>query len=160
MVSPFCFCCPTKLYLLLCELLMRGLELWGTGGASLPLPLTLGRLLLDLDFWDDDSGVGGEERSSHELKVDEDLLMCGRSGASPSLLDVLPECEPSVSAVRKLALLRRRMLRWSLKKEGIAGRQRRCCSRGKAACAQMARAKVERSDGGDERNASVEELQR
>lgn len=88
--SPFCFGCPTKLYLLLCELLTRGLVLCGIGGASLALPLRLGRLLLDFDFCED-SVVGGEDRSSHEARVEEDLLTCGRSGASPSLLEVLPE---------------------------------------------------------------------
>ena len=115
--SPFILGWPTRLYLLLCELLTLGRELCGTGGASLVLPLRLGRLLLDLDFCDE-RVVGGEDRSSHELSVDEDLLTCGRSGASPSLLEVLPEWEPSVWLVRKLVLERRRRLR-SLRKEGI-----------------------------------------
>lgn len=70
--SPFCLGCPIKLYRLLCELLTRGRLLCGTGGASF-FPLRLGRLLIDLDFCDE-SVVGGDDRSSHELSVEEDLL--------------------------------------------------------------------------------------
>lgn len=117
--SPFCFGMPIKLYRLLFELLTLGLVLCGTGGTSLPFPLRLGRLLLDLDFCDDERVVGGDDRSSNELSVDEDLLTIGgRSGASPSLLEVLPEWEASVSLVRTLAFERRRRLR-SLRKDGI-----------------------------------------
>lgn len=119
--SPFCLAGPTRLYLLLCELRTLGRVLCGTGGASLVLPLRLGRLLLDLDFWEEESVVAGEDLSSHELSVEDDLFMRGRSGVSPSLLEVFPDCEPSCSVlVLKLALDRRRMLR-SLRKDGIVG---------------------------------------
>lgn len=120
--SLVCLGGPTRLYRLLCELRTRGRLLDGTGGTSLVLPLRLGKLLLDLDFCEE-SVVGGEDLSSHELNVEEDLFGRGRSGASPSLLDVLPDCEPSVPVpfvplVLKLFLERRRMLR-SLRKDGI-----------------------------------------
>lgn len=150
--SPFCLGWPTKLYLLLCELLTRGLVLCGTGGASLVLPFRLGRLLLDLDFCEE-RVVGGDDRSSHELSVDDDLLTCGRSGPSPSLLEVLPEWEPSVSLVRKLALERRRML---LRKDGMAG-ETSLMRRGGCRCRCRQRAMEGRAEGGrgeNERKAS------
>lgn len=119
-VWPFGLGSPTKLYLLLCELFILGRLPLGIGGApSLPLPFKLGRWLLDFDFCELERVVGGDDRSSHELKVEDDLLICGRSGASPSLLEVLPEWETSVSLVLTLAFDRRRILR-SLRKEGIA----------------------------------------
>lgn len=60
--------------------------------------------------------VGGDEASTHEFRVEDDLLRL-LYPASPSLLEFADDAP--FSSVLREALDHRRMLRWSLKKEGI-----------------------------------------
>ena len=111
---------PAKLYRLLCELATRGLGLApDTGGVLVSLSFRPGRWLLDLDLLEE-RVVGGDDLSSHEARVEDDLFR-RRSLVSPSVLE-LPD-DPSTSCGSLLAkeAFERRRIEWN--KEGISSGQ-------------------------------------
>ena len=110
---------PAKLYRLLCELATRGLGLApDTGGALVSLSFRPGRWLLDLDLLEE-RVVGGDDLSSHEARVEDDLFR-RRSFVSPSVLELPDDPSTSCGSLFAKEAFERRRMEWN--KEGISGR--------------------------------------